>query len=173
MLIATLRGPLNPPVKGIDGRRFVGPQRFIANLPDEQIEPFDAVVNLLTAKYDQRQEDISASTVASQLKMVKQDGKSVDEYIARYEDTRDRVPALQLAVIMTNYAHVENFVSGLDPPLLRLYVQENRVFRNETWEETIKKVRETEVKLKLGEGPIEITDGSTSETETRVIYQQI
>ena len=92
--------------------------------------------------------------MASQLKLVKQDGKSVNEYIGRYEDTRDRVPALQLVVIITNYAHVENFVSGLDPPLLRLYVQENRSFRNEIWEETIKKVRETEVKLKLGEDPI-------------------
>ena len=55
---------------------------------------------------------------------------------------------------MTNYAHVENFVSGLNPPLLRLYIQNNQLFRNQTWEETIKKVRETEVKLKLGEDPI-------------------
>ena len=63
LLIATLRDPLNPPAKGIDGQRFVGPQSFIADLPDEQIETFDAVVNLLTVKYDQRQEDISATTV--------------------------------------------------------------------------------------------------------------
>ena len=112
------------------------------------------MVTLLTAKYDQRQEDISATTVASQLKLVKQDRESVDEYIAKYENTRDRVPALQLAVIMTNYAHVENFVSGFAPPLLRLYVQDNRLFRSQAWEETIKKVRETEVKLKLGEDPI-------------------
>ena len=83
------------------------------------------MVTLLTAKYDQRQEDISATTLVSQLKLVNQDGKSIEEYIAKYEDTRDRVPAPQLAVIMTNYAHVKNFVSRLDPPLLRLYVQDN------------------------------------------------
>ena len=54
LLIATLWDLLNPPAKGIDGRRFVGPQSFIADLPDEQIKTFDAVVNLLTAKYDQQ-----------------------------------------------------------------------------------------------------------------------
>ena len=86
LLIATLRDPPNPLVKGIDGQRFVGLQSFIADLPDEQINTFDAVATLLTAKYDQRQEGISATTVASQLKLVKQDGKSVDEYIVKYED---------------------------------------------------------------------------------------
>ena len=54
LLIATLRDPLHPPTKEIDGQRFVGLQSFIADLPDEQIKTFDAVVNLLTAKYDHR-----------------------------------------------------------------------------------------------------------------------
>ena len=53
LLIATLRNPLNPPAKGIDGQRFVSSQSFIADLPDEQIEIFDTVVTLLTVKYDQ------------------------------------------------------------------------------------------------------------------------
>ena len=69
-------------------------------------------VALLVNKYDEKQEDISVTTVTSQLKLIKQDGKPVDEYIALYEDTRDRAPAAQLATIMTNYTHVENFVSG-------------------------------------------------------------
>ena len=77
------------------------------------------VVALLVNKYDEKQEDtgISVTTIASRLKLIKQDGKPVDEYIALYVDTRDRVPAAQLAIITTSYTHVKNFVSGLDPSL--------------------------------------------------------
>ena len=63
LLIATLRDPPNPPAKGIDERRFVGPESFIADLPDEQIDTFDTVVTLLTEKYDQRQENQLMNTL--------------------------------------------------------------------------------------------------------------
>ena len=100
--------------------------------------------------YDEKREEISAITVANRLRMLKQDGKPMDEYIILYEDTRDRIPANQLAPINTHYNHAECLVGDLDPQLLNLYVQDNRMFRNETWEGTTKEIREPEIKLKLG-----------------------
>lgn len=72
---------------------------------------------------------------------MKQDGKMVDDYIANFEDTLDKVTAAQLATIMTPYNMIETFVAGLDPALMKAYVRENKEFRSETWDETKKKVR--------------------------------
>ena len=71
LLIATLRDLVNQPAKGLDGRSFIGPQSYPADLPDDQIETFDMVVALLVNKYDEKQEDISVTTVASRFKLIK------------------------------------------------------------------------------------------------------
>ena len=92
--------------------------------------------------------------MAIQLKIHEQEGKSVDDYRAAFEDIRDKVTTAQLATIMTAYNQTETCVSGLDPALMKRYVKDNREFRSESWEETKKKVRAAEVKHKLGEDPI-------------------
>ena len=109
LLIAILWDPSNSPLKGIDGRRFVGPQTYITDLPVEQTDTYDKIVMLLTTKYDQKREEMSAITVANRLRMLKQDGKPIDEYITLYEDTRDRFPAAQVGTILTD----KYFVVGL------------------------------------------------------------
>ena len=82
--------------------------------------------------------------------MLKQDGKPIDVYITLYEDICDRIPAAQVGTILADYKHVEYFVGGLDPQLLKLYVQDNWIFRNKNWEGTTRKIREAEINLKQG-----------------------
>ena len=86
--------------------------------------------------------------------MLKQDGKPIDVYITLYEDICDRIPAAQVGTILADYKHVEYFVGGPDPQLLKLYVQDNQMFRNKTWEGTTKMIREAVINLKRGEDPI-------------------
>ncbi|KAF8416252.1 hypothetical protein EV426DRAFT_700412 [Tirmania nivea] len=135
LLVAILKDPTAPPPKGMDGRKF-------------------QLVQRLNDKYGERDEETTPQLVAIQLKILKQEGKPVDDYVACFEDIRDKVMAAQLATIMTPYNQIETFISGLDPALMKIYVRDNRDFRNERWEETKKKVRTAEVKYKLGEDPI-------------------
>ena len=58
----------------IDLKSGKGPQSYIASLQDDQIDSYDKVVALLTLQYDNHYEPISATTVASQLRMLKQNG---------------------------------------------------------------------------------------------------
>ena len=59
--------------------------------------------------------------MAIQLKILKQEGRSIDE------DTRDKVTSAQLATIITTYNQIEAIVSGRDPA--KLYVKDNNELR--------------------------------------------
>lgn len=154
LLIAILKDPAVAPAKGLDGRRFVGAQSWFADQEEEGIATYQLLVQKLTEKYGDRNDEMTPQLVVSQLRLMKQDGKSVEDYFANFEDTRNKVTAAQLATIMTPYNMIEEFVAGLDPALMKAYVKDNKEFRNEAWDETKKKIRLAEIKHKLGADPI-------------------
>ena len=51
-----------------------GPQSYKASLQDDLVDPYDKVVALSTSQYGNHYEAISATTEASQLHMLKQNG---------------------------------------------------------------------------------------------------
>ena len=154
LLLAILIDPVVPPKKGLDGETFIGAQSWIAEQEEAEIATYAQLVAKLEEKYKTKSEDIEVVTIVGLLKTLKQGGRPVDEYISEYEKLRDRVPAAELTQLMTTFHQVEVLLAGLDLPLLKAYVEEEKTFRTRSWADTKKGLRAVEVKIKYGEDPI-------------------